>query len=272
MEWAWPVESEAPGRSTSPAAGPTSQPGIGHYQWDLRTDAWAWSPELFVLHGLPAGTRVTTELLLERKHPEDRDSAVQMIASARRDGGLFSCRHRIRRADTDEVRDVVVVGEVQQDGGGEAVAMCGFFVDVTDVPHTPTGSPQPADDERHAQECEHLQVVRSSAVLAFAGEIDAATRSTFADALADAVSTGGGDVYLDISRVGFLDARAVDIAFDAAEHLSTGGRRLLVLGAPRILRRVMKIMDDPRGDLVVLLAAASLPGSGTRRSVAERKA
>ncbi len=84
---------------------------VGAYDWDLVTDVWTWSPELFVMHGLPArGTEVTTELLLRHKHPDDVEYVSAAITWARRTGLPFSCLHRVVRADGAE-RVVVASGQ-----------------------------------------------------------------------------------------------------------------------------------------------------------------
>lgn len=253
--------SEASERSISSAAEAVARSDIGHYHWDLRYDVWAWSPELFALHGVPETATVTTDLLLELKHPEDRDDAIAVIEAARRDGGLFSCEHRIRRRDTGEVRTVVVVGEVEQDHRGAAVTMRGFFVDVSDAPRMPRTPPQatrrrPCGDEPRAG-APHLRVTGSGTVVALSGEIDVDSRGVFELALQEAMAGGAGDVYLDLDRVDFMDVRSVDIVMAVAERLSSAGRALLVLGVPPVLRRVLEILDDPRGRLLVPVPTGS---------------
>ena len=53
-------------------AGGARQP-LGRYRFDLATGEWAWSDEVFVMHGFEPGDIVpTTPLMLAHKHPDDR--------------------------------------------------------------------------------------------------------------------------------------------------------------------------------------------------------
>ncbi len=104
---------------------------IGHYHFDAVSEAWEWSDELFLIHGYEPGTvEVTTEVLLEHKHPEDRDTAVRDIGDALLSATPFSSYHRIITASGD-VRHVVAVGAGAVDEQGAVVALNGFFIDMT---------------------------------------------------------------------------------------------------------------------------------------------
>lgn len=106
---------------------------VGAYEWNLLTDVWTWSPELFVLHGLPVrGTEVTTELLLRHRHPDDVEHVEQTIAWAKRTGLPFSCLHRVIRADDEVERMVVLAGYVQRGPDGTAQRVIGHLADVTE--------------------------------------------------------------------------------------------------------------------------------------------
>lgn len=46
---------------------------VGRYRLDLSTGEWAWSDEVYVMHGFEPGQVVpTTPLMLSHKHPDDR--------------------------------------------------------------------------------------------------------------------------------------------------------------------------------------------------------
>lgn len=108
----------------------------GSYTWNLRTDAWWWSPETYRILGLaPDSVRPSTDLVLSLCHPDDhpaepQDPSVEVFAGAHLEGEPFTSRHRLVLAD-GSTRTVAVVGEVTVDQHGEPVQMTGFFVDVT---------------------------------------------------------------------------------------------------------------------------------------------
>lgn len=114
--------------------GSGGQVTVGSYEWDLATDVWVWSPELFAIHGLdPASTTPSTESLLGPKHDADRAYAVEVMAEAQRTGESFSYLHRIVRPD-GVLRTVLTVGQVEFDVAGEPVVMRGHIVDLTELP------------------------------------------------------------------------------------------------------------------------------------------
>ncbi|EST28389.1 hypothetical protein N566_22830 [Streptomycetaceae bacterium MP113-05] len=104
----------------------------GVYRYDVAEGTWWWSDEVFRMHGLtPHEAIPTTELLLEYKHPEDRDDARKCVEGCLSDGEPFSCYHRIVSAD-GSVRRLVVVGDGETDAAGRVSGIRGFFIDVTD--------------------------------------------------------------------------------------------------------------------------------------------
>ncbi|TFV60841.1 UNVERIFIED_ORG: ANTAR domain-containing protein [Bacillus sp. AZ43] len=110
----------------------------GRYRFDRRTGAWWWSPEMFVLHGLPPDSPPpATEEYLRYQHAEDRTRVLEAIAQACADGRAFALETRILRADGRE-RAVVLIGEPERDATGEVAAVEGMCVDITEA--RPPGS------------------------------------------------------------------------------------------------------------------------------------
>ncbi|WP_110040037.1 PAS and ANTAR domain-containing protein [Nocardia neocaledoniensis] len=104
---------------------------VGRFRYHFGSRRWEWSDEVAAMHGYPAGTEPTTELLLAHKHPEDRERVAATITSVE-DGGAFSSRHRI--VDTHgRVRDVLVVSDLLVDDDGTVVGTEGYYVDVSDT-------------------------------------------------------------------------------------------------------------------------------------------
>ena len=56
---------------------------IGSWEWDVRTNAVAWSDELYRIYGLePQSREVTLEFFLSRVHPEDRSRIQAEVGKA----------------------------------------------------------------------------------------------------------------------------------------------------------------------------------------------
>jgi PAS domain S-box-containing protein len=104
---------------------------VGSFHFYFDGERWEWSDAVARMHGYEPGDAVpTTALLLEHKHPDDRDGVADLLRRVIHDGEPFSSRHRI--IDTaGKVRHVVVVGQ-RMISGGQAIGTSGFYVDVTD--------------------------------------------------------------------------------------------------------------------------------------------
>jgi len=111
----------------------------GRYRYDRRSGRWWWSPEMFALHGLPAGSpQADTETYLAHQRAEDQARLLAALSSACATGRDFALETRIIRADGQE-RDVVVVGECRMDDNGMVTAVEGLAIDITEC--HPPGSP-----------------------------------------------------------------------------------------------------------------------------------
>lgn len=121
------------GLDRSPDAGTsTAAPPFGQYRWNTRTDRWAWSQGMYLLHGYPAkATTPTTELVLQHKDPATRGRAAAILDRARREATSYINHHRIVAA-TGRSRIVLTVGTSRHlpDGG---LVSAGFVADLTEV-------------------------------------------------------------------------------------------------------------------------------------------
>ncbi|WP_433578469.1 PAS and ANTAR domain-containing protein [Nocardia brasiliensis] len=109
---------------------PCAEPGW--FRFWFADQRWEWSDELAAMYGYaPGEVEPTTELLLSHKHPDDREHVASCIAAAAETGQPFCGRHRIVDAE-DEVREVVVVGDLLTDDDGAIVGTSGYYVDVTE--------------------------------------------------------------------------------------------------------------------------------------------
>lgn len=94
-------------------------------------DRWEWSDALYGLHGYsPREIPATTSALMHHKHPEDRERAAGVFAAVVRDGGTYSCYHRIVHRNNG-VLSVVSVGRTVLDAEGRTAEIEGYYIDLT---------------------------------------------------------------------------------------------------------------------------------------------
>lgn len=116
------------------ALAPGTRPPLGRYRLDLATGEWAWSDEIFEMHGFQPGEVVpTTDLMLAHKHPDDRARVDSVLKNAAATGQPFSSVHRILDA-RGRTRTLAVTGQGRADPAtGEIVELFGYFIDVTEA-------------------------------------------------------------------------------------------------------------------------------------------
>ncbi|GAB2488481.1 PAS and ANTAR domain-containing protein [Promicromonospora xylanilytica] len=110
-----------------------ARPPVGRYRLDLATGQWAWSDEVYVMHGFEPGQIVpTTPLMLSHKHPDDRARVDGLLRRAAETGQPFSSVHRIRDAH-GKTRTLAVTGQGRRDPAtGRVTELFGYFIDVTE--------------------------------------------------------------------------------------------------------------------------------------------
>jgi PAS domain S-box-containing protein len=110
-----------------------ARPPVGRYRLDLATGQWAWSDEVYVMHGFEPGQIVpTTPLMLSHKHPDDRARVDGVLRRAAETGQPFSSVHRILDAQ-GRTRTLAVTGQGRRDpASGEVTELFGYFIDVTE--------------------------------------------------------------------------------------------------------------------------------------------
>lgn len=104
---------------------------VGWYRYYFADERWDWSPEVEMLHGYEPGTsRPTTELVLKHKHPDDLALVAASLSGIRHSRAPFSTRHRIITVSND-IREVLVIGEQMRDDAGQVIGAQGYYIDVT---------------------------------------------------------------------------------------------------------------------------------------------
>lgn len=108
---------------------------VGRFRFYSDGQRWEWSDAVARMHGYePGEVEPTTELLLQHKHPEDRERVVAILDHVLT-GRPFSSRHRIVD-NKGQTRCVVVVGDRMVDDDGRLIGTSGFYVDVTESLHS----------------------------------------------------------------------------------------------------------------------------------------
>jgi hypothetical protein len=103
----------------------------GPFRYNVATNTWWWSDDLFRILGFEPGDIVpTTDLLFRHKHPEDAAVATAIILNAFTSGEPFALWHRVIDA-RQRTRTVVSVGDGVRDEAGVLLEVRGYMVDVT---------------------------------------------------------------------------------------------------------------------------------------------
>ncbi len=103
----------------------------GPFRYDVATDRWWWSDEVYRMHGFEPGEVVpTTAMILAHKHPEDRERYAGALTTTALLGGSFASVHRIVDAQGRE-RVLAAIGVAQSQGDLPVTQITGHFVDIT---------------------------------------------------------------------------------------------------------------------------------------------
>ena len=102
----------------------------GSFGWRPDSGEIVWSDETFRIFDLEPTTKITTDLIVERTHPEDRADVGQVIERASREGTEFALEHRLLLPD-ESIKYLRVVGRPSTDEG-RACEIVGAVTDITD--------------------------------------------------------------------------------------------------------------------------------------------
>ncbi len=104
---------------------------IGYWEQDHRTKEVRWSPMIFTLLGLRPANGPSVERYLERVHPDDRESLLEVWQQSIRKQTNFSCNHRLLLPD-GQVRYLQVQCETGFGPDGSALHSLGTMQDLTE--------------------------------------------------------------------------------------------------------------------------------------------
>jgi PAS domain S-box-containing protein len=102
----------------------------GSFGWDVSTGQIYWSRETFRIFGYEQAATGTTEMILQRTHPEDRPAIQRLIDRVSREMTAFDFEHRLLMPD-GSVKSVRVVGHPSRDDSGR-FQFVGAVTDITE--------------------------------------------------------------------------------------------------------------------------------------------
>ncbi|HEY0872680.1 MAG TPA: PAS domain S-box protein [Vicinamibacterales bacterium] len=107
--------------------------GAGIWHWDLATDQWHWSDQLYHLFGWDPKTAppVTVDRWRAALHPEDRERAEANLMRALTHGTPVANEDRIV-LPTGEIRWVNALGRTAYDTEGKPLSVSGICIDITE--------------------------------------------------------------------------------------------------------------------------------------------
>ena len=85
------------------------------------------------------------------------------------------------------------------------------------------------------------QTVGHRSVVAVSGEVDVHAAPSFRRAIDEALSTGGAELWIDLSETDFLDSSGLHALVDADARVVELKRRLTVICPPGPVRRVIDV-------------------------------
>ena len=106
---------------------------MGSWSQDLRTGAFAWSPQTYAIHEIePDGKPLSLDKVVGLLHPDDAPRARQRYEEALQAGGQpYDIRYRLRMAD-GRIKHLLVKVAFEFDSG-QPVRSVGMVVDETEL-------------------------------------------------------------------------------------------------------------------------------------------
>ncbi|MDX6711046.1 MAG: formate hydrogenlyase transcriptional activator [Blastocatellia bacterium] len=102
----------------------------GSFGWDVSSGEIYWSQETFRIFEYDPAARITTEVVDQRTHPEDRSTVQQLMTRASRERKAFDFEHRLLMADRS-VKYLRVVGQPSKEES-DRLEFVGAVTDITE--------------------------------------------------------------------------------------------------------------------------------------------
>ena len=226
---------------------------LGSWEWDLRTNAVAWSEELHRIYGVrPGEFGGTLEAFLERVHPEMRETIGSTIAAAIAEGRPFAFEERVLRPDGSE-RTLSSRGMVVETAAdGAPVRVAGACLDITDARRT---AAQLEDSKRAAVRdlsTPILQVREGLLILPVVGALDGERASRVAQALLGRIrATRARAVVIDLTGVPAFEPSVATPLVRAVESARLMGAHTIVTGLSADIASALVAQDLDLGAISV---------------------
>lgn len=104
---------------------------VGHWKWNKNINELWWSEEVYHIFGVALKQKITFDFFIQQIHPLDRDRVLQETEAALR-GHTFRTVYRLQWPN-NETRFIKILGKVIFDKQGNAVAMRGVVLDITEL-------------------------------------------------------------------------------------------------------------------------------------------
>jgi PAS domain S-box-containing protein len=104
---------------------------LGHWQWDVRTNALTWSENLYKIYGMDNDKPLSYEDFINKVHPDDRHFVNEAIQEAYKTKQFPSYVHRVVK-DDGSVRVMQARGEIVVDENNVVISMLGTGQDITE--------------------------------------------------------------------------------------------------------------------------------------------
>jgi PAS domain S-box-containing protein len=102
----------------------------GSFGWDVSSGEIYWSGEMFRIFEFEPTSAFTIDLILERTHPDDRETVQQAINRASSEGRDYDLEHRLEMPD-GSIKHVRVVGRSMREESGN-LQVVGAVTDITE--------------------------------------------------------------------------------------------------------------------------------------------
>jgi diguanylate cyclase (GGDEF)-like protein/PAS domain S-box-containing protein len=103
---------------------------VGSWEVDIATQAVSWSRELYRLFDFKLDEKPTTAALVDRTHPDDRESSIEALRATMDGGTPFLLEHRVVLPD-GTVHWVRACGRVELNAAGRPERLLGTAQDIT---------------------------------------------------------------------------------------------------------------------------------------------
>ncbi len=150
----------------------------GRFVYDVKAGTWEWDDDVYRLHGYrPGEVQVTTELVLQHKHEQDRDRVESRLREAMADGAPFNIYYRILVGGA--VRRVVLVGEGEHDQddpppGAPVDRLVGYYLDLSPELEAETSAAADAAVAASAAARDTIEQAKGILMLGYGLDADAA--------------------------------------------------------------------------------------------------